>query len=72
MLQVGGINQAFVVDCEESTLLENLAEQSRSSDRTDNGPDTIEPRMENFKRQTLPVIGHYDDNGELYVVSPFD
>ena len=65
---VGGITKVFVVDCEESTLKENLAQESRTSDREDNGVDTIENRMAYFKDYTLPVIGHYDDQGQLFIV----
>ena len=51
--------------------MENLAQESRTSERSDNGPETIEARMDYFKTHTLPVIGHYDDQGQLFVAGFF-
>ena len=47
-------------------VMENQA--TSPGERDDYSTEAINNRLHYFKYNTLPVIGHYDDEGKLYVV----
>ncbi len=63
------MNLAVVLDCEEHIMRKNLEAQGRRDGRFDDAPDAINNRIHNYKYNTIPICGHYDDQGKLIVVS---
>ena len=44
-------------------------QESSTNNRRDNSSAAIATRISNYKHNTLPVIGYYDDIDALYIVS---
>ena len=58
---------AILLDCDETTMRKQLATTADS--REDGTPEAISARIQTYKHQTLPVLGHLDDLGKLAVVN---
>ena len=68
-VQVGGIELAVCVDCDEHTLQRNLTNRASRADRVDDSLQAIGRRIAAFKENGLPILAHLDDLGKLQVVS---
>ena len=55
--QIGGMDGVVVIDCSEDYMREKSASEEEKES------------IENFKRNTLPVLSHYDDIHRLHYVS---
>ena len=47
-------------DCPEKVMLERLTERSKTSGRSDDTAKTVKERLKTFKRETLPVVEHFN------------
>ena len=67
--QVGGVELAVCIDCDEFTLQRNLTQRAARADRVDDSLQAIGRRIAAFKENGLPILAHLDDMGKLQVVS---
>lgn len=70
-MQIGRLDLAFLIDCEETGLRERLIARGQDGGRTDGTTDAIDARISSFKEHALPAIKVIDDMDKLVVVSNF-
>ena len=71
ILQIGRVDLAFVLDCEEHFLQQRLLLRGKDTGRADDNAHAIASRITAFKQNTLPAIKYWDDKGKLVIVSSF-
>ena len=54
---------AIILDAEEPTMRKKLESHK------DMDANVLSSRISNYKHNTLPVCGHFDDNNKLAIVS---
>lgn len=68
-MQIGGLNFAILLDCEEFYMQSRLVDRQKQTNRDDDNLMAVANRMTYFKNNTLPILKLYDDSGKLVVVS---
>lgn len=59
-------------DCPFDVLEQRLKERAKSSDRSDDNPETMRKRFDTFQEQSKPVIDHYTKQGKCHHISAVD
>lgn len=59
-------------DCPFETLEQRLQQRAKSSDRSDDNPETMHKRFDTFGQQSKPVIEHYTRAGKCAHISAVD
>ncbi|HEV7677745.1 MAG TPA: adenylate kinase [Candidatus Dormibacteraeota bacterium] len=57
------VDLVLCIDVPEDRLIERLLGRAAQEGRADDNLETIETRLEVFKRDTVPVLDHYRDQG---------
>ena len=55
-------------ECSAETMTARLLKRAESSGRVDDNEETIKKRLETFFAQTLPVVQHYEEKGNIHKV----
>ncbi|KAL3872034.1 hypothetical protein ACJMK2_040003 [Sinanodonta woodiana] len=66
---IGGLNLVLLLDCEEYYMQKRLVDRGRNEDRVDDNLNAIANRLNFYKNNTLPILKHYEDNGQLVVLN---
>lgn len=51
------------MDCPDDICIERVKKRSQTSGRKDDNDETLRKRLNGYKRDTLPIIQHYDKQG---------
>ena len=58
-------------ECLAETMTARLLKRAETSGRMDDNEETIKKRLETFFTQTLPVVQHYEEKGNIHKVRVF-
>ena len=58
----------FYFECSAETMTSRLLKRAETSGRVDDNEETIKKRLETFFTQTLPVVQHYEEKGNIHKV----
>ena len=58
-------------ECSAETMTARLLKRAETSGRVDDNEETIKKRLETFFTQTLPVVQHYEEKGNIHKVTMF-
>ena len=62
------ISKVVLMDIEDSVVKQRILERSQKENRADDKPEVIQTRIDNYKKQTMPVINYYKD-GYLFAAN---
>lgn len=62
------INKIILMDLDDTIVKKRIMERSRNENRADDKPEVIQTRINNYKKQTIPVISYYK-NGYLFAAN---
>lgn len=68
MKDIVDLKFCLFLECEEQELLSRLLERGKYSDRTDDNINSINKRLETYKKDTLPIIQWFKENGKYRIV----
>ena len=60
------------IDCPDDVCIERLKKRGQTSGRKDDNDESIQKRLIVYKRETLPIIQRYEEQGLLHKVNGCD
>ncbi|XP_067945692.1 adenylate kinase isoenzyme 5-like isoform X1 [Watersipora subatra] len=67
--QIGGLERAILLDCEQETLIKNVEARREMSQRHDDRPAPLERRIDFYKKNTLRLVKYFQDKEKLTIVT---
>ena len=55
-------------ECSADTMTARLLKRADTSGRVDDNEETIKKRLDTFFTQTLPVVEHFEEKGNIHKV----
>ncbi len=56
------INKIVLLNISDSIIKQRISERAEKENRSDDKPEIIQTRINNYKKQTMPVINYYKDS----------
>ena len=62
------INMVVYLDVEMQEVEKRILNRARQQNRTDDTPRTVKVRVDNFFKQTMPLVDYYRQQGKLFLI----